>query len=875
MSENQSLTNSDKVRSNNNEFEEETMGLSMTPPAFALFASSKISNGEEDKEVGPASILQELQIDTDFYHYPEGDEKFNYKVPRYTVIQFLTNDDYDSPRRRIVVVKAKDLRMKDKEGYLIPETNEGISTPEPTETAEISQSLYAHKNLLQQDTNLYAEAKEDSKKSPIKRGTPITLMDDPDEFGWVQVQIEDGKKKRGYIKKTAMLRTGKDIPADTKLHNIQGPKLDKNGEVQKNGETLEGIIKKYYPKRGEYFSDNRTIANLILEFNNSQNRNEGEAIYVANSGDYFEKFWHGVGVNYDDITIRANHDILIPSWDYILAHYDKVQSGSMTEGLVSNFWPDGYGAHFAGSALGGFLVFEGGVDASVYFYRKGSDIIINAQATLKGGAAVGVGAGIHFGKKGKTGLAVAAGAEARAHNQAFGMLELRIPLRAGMMANFISGMIEAGVTLDKDKAAAKFMQTFEGDPLNYLNAFEMGLGIKGQAQASASAGLGKPGSQTQSQDHGGGFASTTTTTTNSERNTRDENIQRQKRSTLFSGIKQLITKGETGALKEHGIWELSNIIREITSLSGNAEAGISGGVEYHKQNGKDQFSVYMKGDLLLELDLPSLRGLSVGGSASVALVFINEGTPQDKSFVFKGAEAKFGKGDMNDPNAAGTEYTMGLDVAEASSFEEVVQNSLASLQIKKRFALNWASRGLRRTLGRVGRVKALMDRDYSKTGINLGVSLTVGLDFGVFNSADSAFQKDLENLKTFLGWNGKNAADVSAKIHTIVESIQNPKKAVGLAARFLELILQPQVLSEFSIHAEAGAGFAAGGNVKAGVEVQLDVSAEGGIIFHHDFAEEIAGFLSDIGTRAEVLAGIHENEAELEKTFDRLSLDKL
>ncbi len=246
---------------------------------------------------------------------------------------------------------------------------------------------------------MYAEADRSSAKEPILQNTAVTLKDIPDKHGWAAV-IVPGIQKEGWVPKIALLQHGKDLPDESRIHEIQGTEFDLNRQVTKNGDTLEGIIKEYYPKRGDSYADLRTIANVLLEFNNPQNLRKDPAIHVIKSGDLFEGFLQKHGVVYEDIEIMAGYDLLIPSWDYVQENMGKVKSGSMTEALVESFWEDGWGTRLDLSVAAGFLIFQAGLGGTLTFVKLGSEIVVTAEGRFSAGVGVGIGGGFMIsGKK--------------------------------------------------------------------------------------------------------------------------------------------------------------------------------------------------------------------------------------------------------------------------------------------------------------------------------------------------------------------------------------------------------------------------------------------------------------------------------------------
>lgn len=858
------------------ELESESVGKTLSPPAL-LFASP--DNGSDDDEgPNPAKIYQYLKIDTILYKSEKGDEQFDNIIQSHTLVSFSAND-YESDRRKVCVYEEDDLQIVSRIGYIIPVTNEGISTDDPTVNAEIATSGWGEKTLLQQDTQLYSKADTESSSEPINRNTHVQILNKPNENeqGWAEVNVT-GTKKKGFVRKTALLYKAKDIPEGSKLHNVAGPEQDEAGNVTKNGDTLEGIMQQYYPERQQYDVDPRTIANVILAFNNPENRQTGEAIYVEDASSLLGQYLVEHGANYDMIKILANHDILVPSWDYVLAHLGDVKSGSTTEAALS-FWPDGFGAHLEASVMAGFLFFEGAVGSTVYFYRKGSNIVVNVQAFALAGVAAGIGAGIHIGKtsggnKSGKGIGVFAGAEASAHQQALGKVEFVIPMRSGVMLKFIDGVVKSAVTLDGDAMAKTFLEGFDGDPFHFINSFEVGLGVKAQAEASAYASITSPGKNAKTQNHGG-FETSTTSTTNSSRNTHDENINNPKREGLISSITDLIAKGDAKKLGQRGIWELSRLIRELTMLSGSAKVAAAGGVEYHKVGGRDQFSVFIEGSIALSLKLPFLPNMAIDGNAGLRFVFLNVGTPQNKAFEFKGLELAIGSGDMDDPNMEASEFSVGLNEAQGDTFFEVVENSLATLKIQKRIALNYTSFGLGATLRRVSHIKALMDSDYKSFGVELNATLTIGLDLSLLNTKDGSFRQNIDDFKAFLGWDEKekNVGFVTDKIRQSISALHDGTAIADGAEAFLDLIIQPKVLTDFAVHVELGAGMAAGAKAKLAVELQLDGSIGIGLVYHRDFSKEIVGVLGGSEAGAQIRTAILNGSEAISNILNSVNLE--
>ncbi len=388
---------------------------------------------------------------------------------------------------------------------------------------------------------------------------------------------------------------------------------------------------------------------------------------------------------------------------------------------------------------------------------------------------------------------------------------------------------------EKEVSTARLLQKFfQDDPLHYVNRAEVSVALEVHGNASASAGITTKGSNVKSKDVGDGAELSSYGATNENRTGADDQISNVPKPDAWSTVKDLFGKAETKGVKEWGIWQISDLISTFTSLSVDGKVGMKGGLEYYKDKHKgkvrDHIAMYLEAKMALELGLPILPVIFLGGAAAVKLIFVNEG---EGNWKFKGPEVEYARGDVDEVSENATEISMGFEVGEEGSFGHKALRILQSTQIKKRIALDLTPTKIHNALKGLDGVDALFPSDRDAIGYTLSGSLLVALDF---EGVDPR-REVLDLLELMVGSGAADANGIVKGITKTIDLIFSDQSLDQKAMAFLELIVKPSVLKTLQLHIEAGIGGGLSAGAKAGLKLQGDFSGSANLFYEVDLQE--------------------------------------
>ncbi len=726
--------------------------------------------------------------------------------------------------------------------------------PPPSEQGD---DLTGLQTVMRIDSWIYLSPDAKSLAVPIPRNTPIQIIRDQIGYDWAEVRILNQVSKTGFVNRNYIYHAKTDLKEGTELYKVKGEEctevdpvahcsqtsghlpltnditraqLADKGIIEEDnhwyrldpGDTLEEIIKENYPERLGGDMDLRTIANAILFVNNPGN-DFSKGIYVENDGGFMEDFLHGIGYNYNDIEVRAGYDILLPSWATILDLRTKVKSGSISLGLVEEIWPDGFGCYLNASLGGAFVFLQGKGELAIYFYRKGDQVFIHFSLLGGGGAGAGAGVGMMIAGKGqKKGLGAEAGFDVSAMGEMYGLVEFGIPLRAGVIADFLykAGKMVTGI--NKAEAAAEFVDSFGDDPLKYLYKAKIQGGPRFQGQGEIGATIMEKGDKARTEDRGNGTERSDYQSTTSNRVDQEEHIH-QTRTTLRDALTKKDKK-----LEDWVISDLAAFIRALASFYAEAGMEYKFGIEYGKsEEGYDEVSMFAEGQFWGKIGLPILPlGINLGIGGRV--VWVRKPDGWEKAPF----EAYAYGGDLDE--YVGPAYELALPTGEPgpdlSGFERFYA-TLRQLKFEKRIMVNIALGKGERRRQKLSRVRALVSSDSGGLGGSISGSLTIKIDLGRIKEENA---KEVERIIGEL--NPESDLTITEKIMEAVQPILSDNGDHTLQ-RLADNLVTQQTVTSLLLHLEAGIGGSFGFKAGQGAKIQMDLGFAGGIVFEKEMLE--------------------------------------
>lgn len=768
------------------------------------------------------------------------------------------------------------------ECYAHPPIFQLTADGDPDENPNEHDDLTGKRSLVNFDTRLFSKPDHHGEHQAIDRNTEIFVIQDGLGYDWAKVRVvetqEIGFMNRNYIHQTKtgvdpgailyhvdpwdtekaypnigvneyILAKGSPKRVDRLVANRDGIRKAEDGtwyRVLKTGDTLEGIIKAQYPERKDSNADLRTIANVILFVNNPTN-DTAKGIYVESDGDHFEKWLHGIGHNYQDIVIKGDHDILLPSWESVLQKRDQVKSGSLSAGLVSSLWPDGFGAHFT---LGAECVFASvglGGQVACYFFREGNRIKLHFSLLGEGGLSFGAGVGlmVRSGKDRNRGWGMNAGYDAEIMGGGFAALDFEIPINASGMLDFITNNYELLFGGTKEEAAKSLVKDYDHAVGPYLTGALTQAHLRARGEASAKLSIKRSGNEARSGEAGGNETAEMNST-NTDRPETSHNV----RSERFMEKIRAIMKGRAFSQPQNiGMGDLLALIGEFIGIGMGAEAavGMNIGTQFeHDAKGRDRIWLFFEGEGLARLKLPLPVPLGISGGIGIRVGYTRQKVGAEYEWRPQAPEAYVFNGNLDDYE--GGAYELSFPAKESEKKEdrgarERVIALLRKVRLTKRFMIDVGHPKLQRRLRVLTGVSALATSDGKAFGVKGSLAATMELDLDRLNIDDPIISAKINDLQDRMEMGDLN--DPLDWISTALQNSLNPEtgEETGIGS-LLVGIIQPDTIKSCVFHAQLGIGGAVSGKAGAHLKFQLDLTGKAGLVWEKDLGDKVREWLN-------------------------------